>query len=178
MDLNFPWLSIIHQHRNQGGMCWLHKYGAHNLKRVDKLHRRVKKKNQTTEMWAVYLAACCLTLWLYNKAFIIVLLPGTPQTNSHTRLIKSSIENVFVERKKIFRAEKHFCRQFRDPLFSQRRLHSLQPRLFLCLLAYKWVNLFPTGLFFSWCLARLWWIFYNTVSWQSKRNPGHMSKQH
>lgn len=60
-------------------------------------------------MWAVYLVACCLTLWLYNRAFIIVLLPGTSQTNSHTRLIKSSIENVFVERKEIFRAENTFA---------------------------------------------------------------------
>ena len=33
------------------------------------------------------------------------------------------------------------------PLFSQRRLHSLQPRLCLCLLAYKWLNLFPTAFF-------------------------------
>lgn len=60
-------------------------------------------------MWAVYLAACCLTLWLCNRAFIIVLLPGTPQTNSHPRLIKSSIENVFVERKEIFHAQNTFA---------------------------------------------------------------------
>lgn len=60
-------------------------------------------------MWAVCLAACCLTLWLYNRAFIILLLPGTPQTNPHTCLIKSSIENVFVERKEIFRAENTFA---------------------------------------------------------------------
>lgn len=60
-------------------------------------------------MWAVYSAACCLTLWLHNRAFVIVLLPSTPQTNSHTLLIKSSIENVFVERKEIFHAENTFA---------------------------------------------------------------------
>ncbi len=71
-------------------------------------------------MWAVYLAACCLTPWLYNRAFIIVLLPGTPQTNFHTRLIKSSIENVFVERKKIFRAENTSADNSRPFVFPER----------------------------------------------------------
>lgn len=71
-------------------------------------------------MWAVYLAARCLTLWLYNRAFIIVLLPGTAQTNSRTSLIKSSIENVFVERKEIFSAQKTLLQTIHGPLFSQR----------------------------------------------------------
>lgn len=60
-------------------------------------------------MWAVCLTACCLTLWLYNRAFIIAQLSTAPQTNSHIRLIKSSIENVFVERKEIFYAENTFA---------------------------------------------------------------------
>ena len=124
-------------------------------------------------MWAVCLAACCLTFWLYNRALIIPLLPGTPQTNSHTRLIKSSIENVFVERKEIFRAET-LLQTIHGPLFSQRELRSLQPRLCLCLLAYKWVNLFPTGFFpplFLSVSCEAVVDFYTAVSWQSNRGP-------
>lgn len=52
--------------------------------------------------------SCVFSSMLFDslaQAFIIMLLPGTPQTNSHPCLIKSSIENVFVERKEIFRAE-------------------------------------------------------------------------
>lgn len=48
-----------------------------------------------------------------------MLLPGTPQTNSHTRLIKSSIENVFVERKEIFRAENTFAGNSRPFVFPK-----------------------------------------------------------
>lgn len=96
---------LLHQH--QWGMHWLHTY-----KMCRKSTQSGKKtKSETTEMWAVYLAACCLTLWLYNIAFIIVQLPSTPQTNSHICLIKSSIENGFVEWKEIFCAE-NTCRQF------------------------------------------------------------------
>lgn len=54
-------------------------------------------------MWAVYSAACCLTLWL--GLYYCAASRYTSQTNSHPCLIKSSIENVFVERKEIFRAE-------------------------------------------------------------------------
>lgn len=58
------------------------------------------------------------------------------------------------------------------PLFSQRRLHSLQPRLCLCLLAYKWLNVFPTAPpnpFSS--VARLWWIFLHHRELTVKRRP-------
>lgn len=47
-------------------------------------------------------AACCFC----NRAFVIVPLPGTPPANSHTHLIKPSIENVFVERKMILHTHK------------------------------------------------------------------------
>lgn len=94
-------------------------------------------------MWAVYLTACCLTLWLYNRAFIIAQLSTTPQTNSHIRLIKSSIEMCLWKERR-YSMQKTVLQTIHCPLFSQRGLLSLQPRLCLCLLAYTCVNLFPT----------------------------------
>lgn len=64
--------------------------------------------------------------------------------------------------RRYFPHRKHFCRQFMALCFPKEGLHSLQSRLCLCLLAYKWVNLFPKGFFFSLscqCCASLWWIF-------------------
>lgn len=61
-----------------------------------------KKKSEDRNM------SCVFSSMLFDslaQTFIMLLLPGTPQTNSHPCLIKSSIENVFVERKEIFRAE-------------------------------------------------------------------------
>lgn len=52
--------------------------------------------------------SCVFSSMLFGSlalAPITVLLPGTPQTNSQPCLIKSSAENVFVERKEIFRTE-------------------------------------------------------------------------
>lgn len=55
-----------------------------------------------------------------SQTFYYCSLSRSPQTNSHTCLIKSSIENVFVERKEIFRAENTFADNSRPFVFLKR----------------------------------------------------------
>lgn len=67
-------------------------------------------------------------------------------------------------KEKRYSMQKTLLQTIHGPLFSQRGLLSLQPRLCLCLLAYKSVDLFPTDFYFFFPstfqnLARLWCIF-------------------
>lgn len=86
-------------------MCWLPTYRLHKLKCADKLltmATRIKRKGDKRNVSCVFSSTLLDSLAL---ALITAPLPGTPQTNSEPRLIKSSAENVFVERKEIFGAE-------------------------------------------------------------------------
>lgn len=75
----------------------------HKLKCADKLltmATRIKRRGDEGNVSCVF---SCLTLWLW--LLLLCCYPATPQTNSQPSLIRSSTENVFVERKEIFRAE-------------------------------------------------------------------------
>lgn len=84
-------------------MCWLSTYRLHKLNCADKLlttATRMKRKGDKGNV------SCVFSSTLFDSlALITALLPGIPQTNSQPCLIKSSTENVFVERKEIFIVE-------------------------------------------------------------------------
>lgn len=86
-------------------MCWPPTYRLHKLKCADELltmATQIKRKRDKRNVSCVFSSMLFGSLAL---ALITLLLPGTPQTNSQPCLIKSSTENVFVERKEIFRTE-------------------------------------------------------------------------
>lgn len=118
-------------------------------------------------------------VWLSGSGFYYCAASRyTSQTNSHPCLIKSSIENVFVESKEIFRAENTSADNSRPFVFP--KTAALTPTQIASVFVGLEVGKFISNSFFFspsyfQCLARLWWSFYTAVSRQSNRDPGHTS---
>lgn len=126
-------------------MCWPPTYRLHKLKCADELLAmvtRIQRKRDKRNVSRV------LSSVLFGSlALITLLLPGTPQTNSRPGLIRSSTENVFVERKETFRTE-NAGDTGDSRVFVFLKMAALAPRgSGLCWLALKRPELFPPVFF-------------------------------
>lgn len=122
--------------------------------------------------------SCVFSSMLFGSlalALITVLLPGTPQTNSQPCLIKSSTENVFVERKEIFRTENAGDTDDSRAFVFLKMAALVLAQIVSVFIGFRAAGIISNGFLSPLTLGPCWMLFHAAASWQSDGEPGPTS---